>query len=58
MESEVQTALDLLLEAGEVPSIDVVKRLVGGDKVEIPEMAPMKPELGIYDLLISFGGLS
>ena len=58
MESEVQTALELLLEAGEVPSSDAVKRLVGADKIEIPEMAPMKPELGIYDLLIGFGGLS
>ena len=58
MESEVQVALELLLEAGEVPSSDAVKRLVGGDKVEIPEMAPMKPDLKLYDLLIGFGGLS
>ncbi len=57
MESEVQTALELLLEAGEVPSIDAVKCLVGNDKIEIPEMAPMKPELEIYDLLIGSGGL-
>ncbi len=56
MESEVQTALVLLLEAGEIPDVDSVKRLVGEDEIEVPEMAPLKTDLGIYDLLLSAGG--
>lgn len=56
MESEVQIALVLLLEAGEVPHVDAVKRLVGEDEIEIPAMAPLRADLGVYDLLLSAGG--
>lgn len=58
MESEVQTALELLQEAGEVPDSDSVKRLVGGGEVDVPDMAPLEADLGIYDSLLMAGGLS
>lgn len=58
MESEVQSALELLLEAGQVPNVDSVKRLIGGDDVGVPDMAPLEADLGIYDVLLTTGGLS
>ena len=57
MESEVQTALELLQEAGEVPDSDSVKRLVGDDKVDVPAMAPLEADLKIYDELLTAGGM-
>lgn len=58
MESEVQIALELLEEAGELPDVDAVKHLIGGDDIGIPEMAPLEADLGIYDGLLTAGGLS
>jgi len=58
MESEVQTALELLQEAGEVPDSDSVKRLVGDDKIDVPAMAPLEADLKIYDELLTAGGMS
>lgn len=55
MESEVQAALVLLLEAGEIPHVDAVKRLVGEEEITVPDMAPLKADLGVYDLLLSTG---
>jgi hypothetical protein len=54
----VQSALELLLEAGQVPNVDSVKRLIGGDDVGVPDMAPLEADLGIYDVLLTTGGLS
>jgi hypothetical protein len=58
MESEVQSALELLQEAGQLPDMDSVKRLIGGDDIGVPDMAPLEADLGIYDELLTAGGLS
>ncbi len=58
METEVQTALELLQEAGETPDSDSVKRLVGDDKIDVPAMAPLEADLKIYDELLTAGGMS
>jgi hypothetical protein len=53
MESEVKAALECLLEAGEVPSVDAVRALVTSDNAPAPpEMAAYEVELGEYDELI------
>ena len=54
----MQIALELLEEAGELPDVDAVKHLIGGDDIGIPEMAPLEADLGIYDGLLTAGGLS
>jgi hypothetical protein len=58
MECEIQIALELLQEAGEVPDVDLVKRLVGDDKIDVPDMAPLEADLRIYDELLTAGGMS
>lgn len=58
MESEVQSALELLLEASQLPDMDVVRSLIGSDDVVVPEMAPLEADLGIYDELLTAGSLS
>jgi hypothetical protein len=58
MECEIQIALELLQEAGEVPDGDSVKRLVGDDKIDVPDMAPLEADLRIYDELLTAGGMS
>jgi hypothetical protein len=53
MESEVEAALECLLEAGEVPRADTVRALVvGDDAVELPAMEAYDVELGEYDGLL------
>jgi len=51
-ESEVETALELMLSEKIVPEAELVNALVRSDKAEIPEMAPFKVELGEYDELV------
>ncbi len=56
MESEVETALELLLEEGEVPLYDRVRSLLGQSKPELPEVAEPQVELAVYDGLLSAAG--
>ena len=56
MESEVDAALSLLLEEGEVTRADAVKRLVVSaedSQPEVPKMAAYEVDLGTYDGLLS-----
>ncbi len=45
METDVEAALELLLEAGECPDIDLVKALIGAEASECPSI-----EIGVVDL--------
>lgn len=51
-ESEVQTALELLLEAGQVPEAERVKELVRPLQPPIPAMAVPQVDLALYDSLL------
>ena len=53
MESEVEAALDLLLDAGEVPKIERVHELCGSKRQpQVPTMAALQVDLGVYDALL------
>ncbi|MCP4203413.1 MAG: transposase family protein, partial [bacterium] len=52
MESEVETALELLLEEREVPLYDRVRSLLGQSKPEVPEVATPQVDLAVYDSLL------
>jgi hypothetical protein len=52
-ESDVETALELLLAERETPLGDRVKELVRPREPEVPEMAPYEADLGEYDALLS-----
>ncbi|MCP4964610.1 MAG: IS21 family transposase [bacterium] len=52
MESEVETALELLLEEEGVPLYDRVRSLLGQAKPEVPEMASPQVDLAVYDGLL------
>lgn len=52
-ETEVETALELMLSEGIVPDSDRVKTLVQPQEPEVPEMAPFNADLCEYDLLLS-----
>jgi transposase InsO family protein len=51
-ETDVETALTLLREAGETPLADRVKELVQPREPEVPAMTPYVPDLGEYDALL------
>jgi hypothetical protein len=51
-ESDVETALELLLADGEAPLADRVEALVQPREPEVPEMAPYEADLGEYDELL------
>ena len=51
-ESEVETALELMLAEKRVPDADLVKALVQPEKPQLMEMAPYKVDLGEYDALV------
>ena len=53
MESEIATALELLLEAGRLPSVDAVKELVGVDRRALPQLDVPAPDLTVYDALLA-----
>jgi hypothetical protein len=56
MQSEVEAGLELLLGAGEVPTAERVKALMGKDKpVEAPLLAPPVVDLRDYDALLGRG---
>lgn len=52
MESEVETALNLLSEQGMVPLVERVKTLVSPSSPEVPEMETYTVDLGDYDSLL------
>lgn len=52
VESDVDAALELLLESGAVPGIDAVKALVAEGTVNVPEMEAFQVELQVYDDLL------
>jgi hypothetical protein len=53
MQSEVEAGLDLLLGAGELPTADRVKSLMGASKgPEVPDLEPPKVDLSAYDALL------
>ena len=53
MESEVQAALECLLEAEERISLEAVKSLVGEQECELPELAAYQVQLAEYDGLLN-----
>ncbi|MEM8713068.1 MAG: IS21 family transposase [Planctomycetota bacterium] len=53
LQSDVEVALDVLLDAGQVPDPEVVKSLVEGPRAsEVPELAEPEPDLEDYDDLL------
>jgi len=55
VESDVEAALELLLESGDVPGFDQVKALVVTGTVDVPEMKAFQVELQVYDDLLERG---
>ncbi len=52
METEVEAAVQLLIEDGRVPDADVVKELIGKEAVEVPDLKVPDVDLAEYDALI------
>jgi hypothetical protein len=52
LESEVQVALDLLLESGTLPTLEAVRDLVGPPPLESPVLPAPEVDLGSYDQLL------
>ncbi len=52
MESDVELALELLLDEKTVPTADRVKALVKPDEPQVPQMAAFEPDPGYYDELL------
>lgn len=52
MEAEVDVALAILLEAGQVPTVDEVRALVAPAVAQYPVLAAYQPDLGAYDALL------
>lgn len=52
MECEVEAALELVLEAGELPQSHIVKGLIRSDDPEIPAIPQPQVDLTDYDLLL------
>ena len=53
MECDVQSALDLLLESNELPTVERVRELCGGGRqVTVPTMKAPKVDLSVYDRLL------
>jgi len=59
-EVDVETALSMLLDARQVPDVDLVRELVGAPRaaVLVPEMATLEVDLTAYDGLLTAGGMS
>ena len=53
LESEVETAVRLLLDEGLVPDVDRVGDLVGPRQVEIPDQQPLQPNPADFDALLT-----
>jgi hypothetical protein len=59
-EADVEAALCMLLDAHQVPDVDLVKELVGTPRasVLVPLMAAPEVDLAAYDELLTAGGMS
>lgn len=58
MQSDVQEALDLLLQHGERITVDAVKELLSPATSSVPQLQPYEPELTSYNALLSQGDTS
>lgn len=60
LEAEVELALTMLLDAHQVPDVELVKELVGAPRlpVLVPEMGVFDVDLSAYDVLLQAGGVS
>jgi hypothetical protein len=60
VEADVELALSMLLDAHQVPDVDLVKELVGAPNVAVlvPTMGVPDVDLKAFDALLSAGGLS
>jgi hypothetical protein len=56
-EIDVEAALAMLLEVGQIPNVDLVKELTGSPtaEVRVPDMAVPEVDLSIYDELLTAG---
>jgi hypothetical protein len=52
LESEVQVALELLLEEGGIPTVAEVRELIGPQALETPALPVPDVDLGSYDQLL------
>jgi hypothetical protein len=52
LQHEVETAMELLLDEGKLPTLAQVRSLVSSRKPEVPEMAPLAVDLAGYDELL------
>ena len=52
MESEVETAIALLLDAEQVPDFEAVKALVAPSEAVVPKLAEAEVDLYTYDELL------
>lgn len=53
MESDVETALGRVMDAGECPVADAVKRVVAPEKIEVPALEVPTVDLSSYDSLLA-----
>lgn len=53
MESEVDAAIQRLMDAGECPGADAVKRVVAPEQIEVPALAVPAVDLTSYDSLLA-----
>lgn len=59
IEADVELALSMLLDARQVPSVELVRELVGAPRtVVVPDMAAPEVDLETYDELLTAGGMS
>jgi hypothetical protein len=57
LQHEVEAAVELLLEAGKLPTLGEVRSLLSDRKSEVPELEPLAVDLSGYDeLLVAAGG--
>lgn len=55
-ETEVEAAISLLLESGELPAFDTVRDLVREPRqAQVPQITPPKLDFGVYDRLLAGG---
>lgn len=55
MEHDVEAAVVLLLDEGQVPTFEAVKALVQPDAIEVPALSSLQADLSAYDELLSLG---
>jgi len=53
MEADVETALSLMLEQGQVPRFEQVKALVSPEEPEVPQLEAYDVDLSAYDVLLT-----